>query len=308
MSVLLFLNELSCATDTPRRNVDLAMLELVELLRTIRRWRRDVALVTQVPLKSIELARGYHTPQWIAADAANRDRWRMILAIQNHAPFRAVTPEDTQTDVEYRHGNRRAEGLGAAHLLDGLALSLSIDAVWENAWVATDRSVLIEDDSGNLAVRDEHVEVRHASHCDHATQHKSWVQEAGREDLASGVTIWKNRDRFFPHLTFLPRVEGDLRRLRQDWVRPVVGRLFNLERAVADWDTDRDGIPKWQTKVTGEFETRQDQYCEFVDIDGVVRVFEWHARFTPGAGRLHFRLVPEEGTVRVAYIGLKQGL
>jgi hypothetical protein len=29
----------------------------------------------------------------------------------------------------------------------------------------------------------------------------------------------------------------------------------------------------------------------FTDLDGKVRTFDWHARFTPGKGRLHFRLV-----------------
>lgn len=47
--------------------------------------------------------------------------------------------------------------------------------------------------------------------------------------------------------------------------------------------------------------------CEFPDLDGVVRVFELHARF-PGAGRLHFRLVSEDRTARVAYIGRKIGI
>ena len=31
-------------------------------------------------------------------------------------------------------------------------------------------------------------------------------------------------------------------------------------------------------------------------------------RFTPGAGRVHFRLVPEQRSARVAYVGLKLGI
>lgn len=306
MPVLLFLNELSCAAEASRTGVDQAMVKLVELLRTIR-WRRgDIVLVTHVPLKSIELAQDYYMQQWIAADPANRDRWRFILAIQNRAPFRSVSPENAHSDVEYRYGNRRADGLGAAHLLDGLAVSLSLDTAWEHAWVDVDRWILGEDDSGDLVVQEERVEVRHAATCNHATVHKSWVQQAGQDVLTSGAAIWESKGSFFPHLTFLPRVEYDLRNLQPDCLRAVVNQLFKLEQAVAEWPHGHVA-PQWKTKVTGEYPVRE-QLCEFTDIDGMVRVFELHARFTPGPGRLHFRLVPEDRTVRIAYIGRKRGI
>jgi hypothetical protein len=283
------------------------MVELVDLLRAIRRWRDDVALVTHTDLTSIELSQGYYTWQWIAGNAMNRDRWRYIRAIQNRAPFSSVIPEDATGDVEYRHAGRLADGLGAAHLSDGLAISLRLDAAWETAWVTTIRSILDGDDSGDLMVSEESVEVRHATTCDHATCHKNWIQEAGRDGLTSGGIIWQNRGAVFPHLTFLPRVEDDLRDAQQSWVRPIANQLFKLEQAVADWKPGHEASPRWMTRVTGESETRQS-LCEFTDLDGVVRTFELHARITPGERRIHFRLVPEDGTVRVAYIGRKLGI
>ena len=101
--------------------------------------------------------------------------------------------------------------------------------------------------------------------------------------------------------------EHDFRDLRPDWIRPVWRALMKLEHAVADWSADRLALPPWRSKVTPEFEGRA-HLCRFFDIDGVERTFEWHARFTPGAGRLHFRLVSEDHTARVAYIGNKLGV
>jgi len=69
------------------------MVQLVELLRAVRRWRGDIALVSHVPLGTVELAKDYNMQQWISAEAANRDRWRVIRAIQNRAPYRSVIPE-----------------------------------------------------------------------------------------------------------------------------------------------------------------------------------------------------------------------
>ncbi|WP_346174857.1 hypothetical protein [Streptomyces cuspidosporus] len=45
--------------------------------------------------------------------------------------------------------------------------------------------------------------------------------------------------------------------------------------------------------------------CRFTDLDGETSTFDLHARFTTGAGRIHFRLVPEERTIRLAHIGSK---
>jgi hypothetical protein len=36
-------------------------------------------------------------------------------------------------------------------------------------------------------------------------------------------------------------------------------------------------------------------------------VFDLHARFTPGAGRLHFRLDPEPRRAVIAHVGRKLG-
>lgn len=168
------------------------------------------------------------------------------------------------------------------------------------------RATLIEDGTGELILAQDDVEVRHAAVRDHADCHKEWIQQSGKGGLTSGTAIWHSREACFPHLSFLPRVESDLCGLSTAWVRPVAELLLKLEQAVADWEPVRSRTPCWSTKVTPESDTRR-HLCEFQDLDGVVRVFELHARFTPGPGRLHFRVVPEDRTLRVAFIGRKIG-
>jgi len=282
------------------------MAEFVEMLRLIRGWRRDTALVTEHPLKSTELAPGYSVQQWISASGANRDRWRLILAIQNRAPYRSVLPAGVDDEVDYRYDGRRASGFGAAHLADGLAVSLPIDPVWDAPWVAATRTLLSEDVAGKPALIEDEVPVRHASDRTHVHHHKSWVEEVGHQELTSGIALWKGRLDHFPQLDFLPRVADDLRDLRPDWIGPVANVLLNLQRTVADWQRQGTPMPAWRSKVSPESASRE-HLCQFEDLDGQRRLFEWHARFTPGPGRLHFRLVPESRTIRVAYIGRKLG-
>ncbi|MGC4805084.1 hypothetical protein [Micromonospora sp. DT233] len=85
----------------------------------------------------------------------------------------------------------------------------------------------------------------------------------------------------------------------------VKERLAELELATADWETTKDGTPHWRSKVTPESESRK-ALCYFNDTDGVSRLFEWHARLTPGAGRLHFRMERSQQQLVIAYIGGKR--
>ncbi len=55
LSFLLFLNELSYGSPQPRERVDDAMERFVELVRCVRHWRSDSALVTDVRREHLEL-------------------------------------------------------------------------------------------------------------------------------------------------------------------------------------------------------------------------------------------------------------
>lgn len=41
-------------------------------------------------------------------------------------------------------------------------------------------------------------------------------------------------------------------------------------------------------------------------MDGKKRLFSLHTRFRPKPGRIHLRVVTEEGRVRIGYIGRKR--
>lgn len=304
MAVLLFLNELSYGSAASPNEADKAMSDFVELLQTARKLRTDLALISQTALNSIELAEGYYISQWISAARMNRDRWRFIRTIQNSAPFNSVFSDDALDDIECKCDGRTAEGIAAAVLLDGIAVSLRLNATWDRPWLAVDQLILEEDESGELEIREDIVDVRHASTSAHIAIHENWIREAGKDRLNTGGEIWDNREELFPSLTFLPSVEGELRRLQPAWVAPVAELLIRLEQAISEWRTERKPYPEWKTKITPESDTNR-HLSMFTDLDGEQRLFELHGRFTPGPGRLHFRLVTEDRTARVAYIGRK---
>lgn len=307
MALLLFLNELSCASDAKPDEVNAAMANFVDLLRHISKWR-NTALWTQHPITDSELAQGYTYGQW-AADGRNRTRHQYLLAKRSKAPFRDALPDPELFDGgECTHDGEFAEGLLAAHLCAGLGVSLALAPRWSTAWLELQMSQLVEDDDGDVALLASAHRVRHCAMKSDAAEHEDWARSTGLLELADPLILWAARSEHFPNLQFLPQVEKDLRRLNRIWFTAVRQLLADLQTSVADWDPARTPFPNWRTPhITPDSASRIKQgLCDFTDLDGETRLFDLHGRMTPGAGRLHFRLVPEDRALRIAYIGSKR--
>ncbi|APU17218.1 MULTISPECIES: hypothetical protein [Actinoalloteichus] len=302
MPILICLNELSCTTSNRRQDVDAAMAELVDVVREINKRRPGAALVTPERLPAIELCPGYPMAKW-AADTRNLDQWRFLRRRQDRSPvtFADIVPPEIASRVDYRHLGRPAAGLAAADISDGIAVSLPVDDAWTESGVEVTRIAIDEQES---RLTEDAVQVRHASHCDHVSTHRDWLSTAGVTTILTGDDLWRLRAEHFPDVEFLPRVEDDLAKLDRCWVHPVRTVLAKVQQSVSDWNPEIRPQPAWQTFISPEAEQRK-RLCSFTDVDGTSQVFDQHARFTPGAGRLHFRLVAENRTARVGYIGKK---
>ena len=256
----------------------------------------------------LELAQGYYVNQWIGASPRNHDLWQFIRRMQNRSPYSAVLPPGAAEGAQYSIDGVEAAGLGAAHLMDGLLVSLGIGSTWETPWIEASCDQL-DDDGGDIINCE--VAVRHAASRDHAKLHEEWITQSGLSVLRLGAEIWDARTDLYPHLQFLPRVEDDLRELIPEWVIPAASRLSSLNEKVGQWDPKRRHAPdwdgNWDGRVTPEAEQRK-RLCWFDDLDGEKRLFDLHARFRPHQGRVHLRLVPEQSVARIAYIGLKRGI
>ncbi|MFF2378819.1 hypothetical protein [Streptomyces sp. NPDC058108] len=281
-----------------------AIDELIGVLREVRSWR-EIALATRTPLAQSELARGYYYQQW-AADNRHRNQRQYIKALRNRAPFAEVLPQGiTSGEVEYEFAGEAVEGIGVAHLMDGLCLSLPLATAWHQPWLEVVVRTLLENDEGQLVMREATERVRHSSRPIDLKPHEEWGRSTGLDAVDSAARLWEERADFFPSLRFLPRVRKDLEALQTPAFVQVRGLLARLEESASLWNPAVAAVPSWQgAKVTPEHEQRK-RLCHFAGEDGEVRCYDLHGRFTPGAGRLHFRLVPQEGILEIAYIGQK---
>jgi hypothetical protein len=193
---------------------------------------------------------------------------------------------------------------GDAHMSEGLLVSFRTSSVWDLAWIEGTRTYLAEAE-GEIQLMSENVEVRHGSAESHLDPHVEWLSLAGATDVESGADLESKCGDMFTKLKFLPRAADQLRALDRQWVVPVAQSLALMNRALVEWSADA-AHPSWYTHVTPDSQSRREEgLLDFRDFDGVVRTFDTHARFTPGAGRIHFRLDSATRTATVAHVGQK---
>lgn len=306
----LFLNEESCRSACEPLQAERAMTEFAHTAAAVQRADpTGTTLVTEAKLNELYIAQGHPIGKWIG-NPKNQAAWLLLLKLQSKSPFKAGLPDGVDGyDVEYRHEGLPAEGLGAAHMAGGLGVSLPVDARWDATALTLERERLVEDDESEDGSGTEVslVDVRHASARPHVEEHLRWIRASRDTAATTGAHLWEKRDRICPTLQFLPEVEHQLRSLEALSVPVVRRRLLDLGEAVSNWDPDTQPRPPWGGDVRGEFQSRR-RLCWFDDLDGERRLFAWHIDYPPKPGRIHFRLVPEDRTVRIAYVGRKLGV
>lgn len=305
MSSIIYLNELATedAEGVDASEAERLFSNLIDLLRVITRRIDGLTLGSHVPLPGLCLGR-HSMSRWMAQDL---DRKRRVRAIQNRSPFtndlRAIETE-TQAYLEHFFNDRRALGLGLAAWVESMAISVDQQA-WNFHEVNLEQHELFENDAGVLIEREAQVSVRHATRREHLDTHADWLEALTVNSPRTPDEMWRRRSYWYPGLAFLPRVESQIRSLHAAEPRfsSIHSRLEDLSSAIEAWRDDQ-AFPTYGFKVTPEGDKRR-QLCQFVDLDGVERIFDTHCRFTPGKGRIHFRLDGANRELIIAHVGDK---
>lgn len=294
------LNELSL---TEPQQTDATLLNLFSaLLANLRALVPQAYLVSPIALWGDGANPSTTFGTW-ANDARNRDKLRQIIALQNRAPFESEFGIlDPGLPVDYEFDGAFCVGLGYAHSRQIVAISLETRDEFTRPLVEIERITL---DEYRVDVQSEYVSARNASNGEHLQFHKDHL--GGSASLpASGAELWERRAEVFERIAFLSRAESDISDLEGAALRAVWKRLNEMEEALARWDPASGGPPPWGSKVTPDSSSRVNAgKCDFKNEEGIVETFSLHARFTPGAGRIHFALNAQSATIVVAYVGSK---
>ena len=275
-----------------------------DLLRYLDRRVGGLSLVAHRRLTDLAIG-PYTAAIWFAGDP---ERVRRIKLISSRAPFDVDIEsirEKLQGELEFRHEGDEVIGLGLASWHDSLAVSVNRDP-WRTPELVLQRFLVAENLQAELIGQEDDVTCRHATIEQHVEHHAAWIDAEQVDRPRTPDELWQYAERWYPNIAFHPRVRKQLVDLgaASPAFTQVVEKLAALQDSLSGWNGD--GMPEWGVHVTGEHSGREG-LCWFEDLDGEQRLFEQHARFTPGKGRIHFRLDGPDQRIVVAYVGDKLG-
>lgn len=298
MRLITVLNELSHPTDQlSDAQAKATVRVLISVLKELKKIRPALELHTASPLPSVSLG-SHRTLSTLRADASTREEWQFLRGLDNRAFDMADAIHDMSIDYEYE--GRQCIGLGLAHALESLAVSFEGEP-----WVRTTLELLCRELDSAGEIETSTVPVKHVASSAHVAELLAWLQTIPLIYAVDGQALWENREEYFPSLHFLPRTQQQLASLQNGSLAlaPINERLWQLENAAKNWPANSP-LPTFASKITAEYEQRQN-LCYFESANAGRQLFDLHARYTPGAGRIHFWCNTTNRTIEIAHIGNK---
>lgn len=303
-----FFNERSVPVAASPVQVGPLVSTLANTIAAARTIRRDLSLVASIPLAHLPVTRDGRSIAALLGSSGGRVReeWRSVLNALNRAPFASFAAPVMNPDYEeFRWDNQLVDGLGIAAAAGQLAISMASAPAWETDSLMIEHVAMLHDGS---SLESRQVDLRHASNPVHVEGHAQHLLSSTLPKPFTGSELWAQRAEVLPTIAFLPRVEQDLRAFAtgSSALAQILEALLEIDAACRMWVSARGAPPNFGPHITGESATRK-HLCTFSVGDGKDRCFDLHARYTPGAGRIHFS--PNGPDVAphatVAYIGPK---
>lgn len=301
MPIIAFLNELSHREDDHTNSTSKEkMVELAKVLMKIKKTPSGLVLCSAEKIQDIGLENGRSLSS-LRKDPKYIDLWRLIATIQNQSPF-IIEPLSLESD--YFFGSKRAVGLGIAYHLDTIALSFG-GSDWSDSPINARLESIIEADE-ETTIHEETVQVRHASSEGHITALSDWLKSIKSPTPHDGDELWQNREAELPNLKFLARTENQIRSLKHGSIElyAVDKKLKEINTSMSEWVPDESESPTFKSRMSPEY-TNRKELCRFTDLDGVEKTFDYHGRYTPCEGRIHFRYDRNTLTATIAHVGEK---
>lgn len=197
-------------------------------------------------------------------------------------------------------------GLASEEINNTFTVSLSSTG-WEESSYKIILQKLSGDKKGNLVEQDVESSCRNVSttvHIDGMTEFFAPIPSSGRELLSqlSGL---------FHHLVFSSKAKGQIKRNHdRSSIEQIYLKLQDIDSAAQKLNSGVLRKELFHYKASPEHEQRgQLPEMDILFDDGITRHCEWHLRYTPDCGRIHFSADNGDGqTIFVGHVDGKLGI
>jgi hypothetical protein len=299
-----YFNELSIVITESRDEAAAYLRLFAQCLATINRASAGCALVSKEDFNGRPLCINYNYDQW-RNEAKNRDFGLLISRLMSKAPAYDFSSIDANNTSIFEVDGQVPYGLAAAYLEDGLCVSVGTLARFRQNSVA-----MLEYELSRASSAEEVAEIFVRNDwCAEELAHLEWIESRRDEldrNLLAAISSASELVEACEALFFIPHAVKQLENMDGSEWPSAVRALIRLNQTAKEWREGGSDSPAWRSKVTPESQSRVDRgLVRFEDTDGIRYDFGYHARYTPGAGRIHFRMDEHERNFRIAYVGLK---
>ncbi|MDO3411570.1 hypothetical protein QWJ34_17535 [Saccharibacillus sp. CPCC 101409] len=299
--------------NVPLENVEKARLKMDQFIKLMAAFFKAMGskdLRTNENFIHLELASDYRIIQWINDSSVDKEAKRFFKSSITRKPYINDHKEShiysKFLSSDFFHNGLKCEGIGIAHLLEAISISLESKSEWNRDYL---KIQFIEIDEEN-DIQENIIYVRHASKIEHLDSHRSYITEVRALEYRDNIEWRDQLDVTFPNLLFCEHAKLQLSKYKkgEPILKQIQIRLFELNSHFQDAKergADYSNIP---SKTTPESKATLDAYKEehtFRCPDGKGRTFSWHVRMTPGAGRIFFLYEEDVGKCIIGHIGNK---
>ena len=314
MTVSLVFNELSLRRPAPDKHT--ARKWMTEFVGTLKAAidHKVTVLRMRDNFGDLPLSLDYPMGAWFGDNSVSRDERDFVLAYATQYSFIRPYDEDLRDDENFQSGklafegklgSDKAQGLGFAYLLKGLALSILSEQCWDTAWLNLD---CFEWDPEYQKFVEKSETLRHVARSRHLTDiHVSWIEERIRASVRTGSELLQRASILFPNLVFC---KGARKQIEDSAASSmplpsVLEHLFELEKLANAWEQGEFNYQNIHNASPESPSTlgRFGQQRSFVCPDGQRRLFSWHLKSLPNPWRIHIQADSRQKKILIGYVG-----
>lgn len=292
-----FLNELSIPTlKTSNDVVELFNVFGICYKEARKLGVRDVKIMST--FYSHEFSPNYLFANWLGDHNADADLRTLINSIFGTTPF----IEDFHNQYEVSNNcelkmtvnGDSCFGLGFASnaFYDTLTFSYNNEK-WNssNYDIRIQETILNDDDEFEDKMLD--ANSKNITNLKHVSDLQDLISSKVASSIENGSELWLRKKDLFPNLSFCESVKSQISFLNSNSLgfQQILQRLFDLQNTAKSCTEQGIRSDDFPSLTTLESDTRLRNFKNELTIlcpDNQYRLFSWHSRFTPGAGRIHF--------------------
>jgi hypothetical protein len=245
-----------------------------------------------------QFAPGYSFLHWVADHNADEDLRVLLKSVMGTMPFvdEILVGYENENNVvlKMEYNNQLCIGLGLASNILFHTVTLSYDAIqWSLNEYPVSVTIAEEDATGNIVENVKAGTAFNISADAHVATHQHFINTKVKSTIQNGRELWLKREELFPNLHFCDLVREQIASMNANTMgfQIIIERLFDLQNVAVKCTGVGVKPADFPTLTTPESDSRLKDFSEQLTIkcpDGEKRLFSWHSRFTPGAGRIHF--------------------